>query len=61
MLAGYLVFGVAIAGLLGIGRLMNTDWREVFERFQDRMQGGPPAPPSHAAPRAKTTVSRDEY
>ncbi|TSA31690.1 MAG: exosortase/archaeosortase family protein [Verrucomicrobiaceae bacterium] len=42
MMAGYLVFGVALAGMLGVGWLLNADfssWRERFTRM-------PPAPPS---------------
>jgi exosortase len=44
MLAGYLVFGVAIAGLLGIGTLLNTDWRKVYERFRSSWNSPPPPP-----------------
>lgn len=44
MLAGYLVFGVAIAGLLGIGTLLNTDWRKVYERLRDYWDAPPPPP-----------------
>jgi len=45
MMAGYLVFGVALAGMLGVGWLLNVDfasWRERLTRM------APPPPPSSA-------------
>lgn len=60
MLAGYLVFGVAIAGLLGIGRLLNTDWHNVLSRFRGSLKG-PPSPPPTATLIAKSNRVHDEY
>lgn len=62
MLAGYLVFGVAIAGLLGIGRLLNSDWRSLADRFRNALkpQAGPPRPPM-PPPGAKPSRVHDEY
>jgi exosortase len=44
MMAGFLVFGVALAGLIGVGWLLNADWPELFARLRETLQ-------SHSAPR----------
>ncbi len=62
MMSGFLVFGVAIAGLLGIGHLLNMDWRAVSARFQSAVKD--PAvrrPPSVPPPGAKSSRVHDEY
>jgi len=57
MLAGYLVFAVALAGMLGIGWVINADWKAILSRVS--------RPP--ADPRAPTTQPgmkprhQDEY
>jgi exosortase len=61
MLAGYLVFGVAIAGLLGIGRLLNTDWQNVLDRFRGSMKGPPSPPRPTATSMASSNRVHDEY
>lgn len=65
MLAGYLVFGVAIAGLLGIGTLLNTDWRKVYERLREYWDTppAPPRPPNVGGQSSKSTHAHahDEY
>lgn len=61
MLAGFLVFGVAIAGLLGIGQLLNTDWHHVMDRFRTAAKSPPHRPPSVPPPGAKPTRVHDEY
>jgi exosortase len=55
MLAGYLVFAVALAGMLGVGWLLNADWPGLLRRLNP-----PPAP---RPPSAKGTKARhqDEY
>lgn len=61
MLAGYLVFGVALAGLIGIGKLLNTDWPAFFNRVLHALKTSaerrPPKPPSGAKP----SYTHDEY
>jgi exosortase len=62
MLAGYLVFGVAIAGLMGISRLINTDWQTVLTHLPKVWQSQPTPKPAAATP-GRTPASRsvDEY
>jgi exosortase len=57
MLAGYLVFAVALAGMLGVGWLLNADWRAILSRVNR------PAP-AHRPPEnhpAKPSRHQDEY
>jgi exosortase len=59
MLAGFLVFGVAIMGLIGIGRLLNMDWPAALDqgrRFFHSQQSSAPIPPS-----SKSRRVHDEY
>lgn len=61
MLAGFLVFGVAIAGLLGIGQLLNTDWHHLMDRFHAAAKTPTIRPPSVPPPGAKPSRVHDEY
>jgi len=59
MMAGYLVFGVALAGMLGVGWLLNADWRGMYGRLQPLLQQAPRPVPS--APNVKKPRRQDEY
>lgn len=63
MLAGYLVFGVAISALLGIARLLDTDWPQTVKNLRAALASAavrrPPAPASATASKAQSTP--DEY
>lgn len=58
MMAGYVVFAVALAGMLGIGWLINADFSSLRGRF-DR----PPPPPAipSASPDGPRKRRQDEY
>jgi exosortase len=60
MLAGYLVFIVALAGLIGIGKLLNADWSRVSTNFRTFFESKPLHPPSRSVA-DKPTHSYDEY
>ncbi len=59
MLAGYLVFGVALGGMLGIGWLLNADLRAIFEKIRNSAQ--PPPPPAVTVPGGLPARRQDEY
>jgi hypothetical protein len=59
MMAGYLVFGVALAGMLGVGWVLNADWRGMYRRLRPLLEQAPRPAPS--APNAKKTRRQDEY
>lgn len=61
MLAGFLVFGVALAGLLGIGTLLNTDWPSVLARFRRDLRTRSIPPPSVPPPGARKKHHHEEY
>lgn len=56
MLAGYLVFAVALAGMLGIAWLLNADWPGLLRRFN--RPAGPSAP---VCQQGKSPRPQDEY
>lgn len=60
MLAGYLVFIVALAGLIGIGKLLNTDWHRVFSHLKTLTKSSSHQNPVRTASH-KSTDSHDEY
>lgn len=60
MLAGYLVFIVALAGLIGIGKLLNADWPRVFSHWKTLTQSTPRPNPTRTTP-DKSSHSHDEY
>ncbi|MFZ4387861.1 MAG: exosortase/archaeosortase family protein, partial [Chthoniobacterales bacterium] len=51
MTAGYLVFIVALCGMMGIGSLLNRDWKSIFGRWIGSS--------SHSPPRSLKGESRD--
>lgn len=51
MFAGYLVFGVALSGMVGVGSLLNANWRALWQRL--RM----PPPPSQDPPSPRSPHS----
>lgn len=57
MLAGYLVFIVALGGLLGVGSLLNLDWPSVISRIRSSMKPSGPA----GAPATQPPGAHDEY
>jgi len=57
MLAGYLVFAVALVGMLGVGWLLDADLRQVFGRWHPRGPTGGSSAPTRGAPRRHI----DEY
>lgn len=59
MLAGYAVFAVALAGMLGVGRLINLDFAALAERY-NRPAPPPPAQPSDT-PGTPRKHRMDEY
>lgn len=64
MAAGFLVFAVALVGLLGIGRALNTDWIEVWMRVRTQLHHPPPPPPppgSGTASRPRNGKLQEEY
>jgi eight transmembrane protein EpsH (proposed exosortase) len=65
MLAGFLVFGVAIMGLIGIGRLLNMDWPQALAKCRSFLRSQTVPPPPRPAPAAHTTSKtrrvQDEY
>ena len=59
MLAGYLVFVVALAGMLGVGRILDTDWSRVRRRLLQPSAPAAPKPrPANPGPRPRPY---DEY
>ena len=59
MMAGYVVFAVALGGMLGIGWLINADFSSFVGRF-NRPPPPPPARPSET-PQAPRKRHQDEY
>ena len=59
MMAGYVVFAVALGGMLGIGWLINAD----FSSFVGRFNRPPPPPPARApeTPEEHRKRHQDEY
>ena len=57
MLAGYLVFVVALGGMLGVSQLLNTDWSKLRSRFNRP----PSARPPRAASQPRPARQQDEY
>ena len=47
MLSGYVVFAVAILGMVGVSKILNLDWSGLRERFN---RPPPPGPRSQASP-----------
>lgn len=46
MMAGYLVYGFALLGIMGVGKLVNLNWPEVIDRLREmRQNSNRPAPP----------------
>lgn len=62
MLAGYLVFIVALGGLLGIGKLLTMDWPHLLNRWKSALKtpAAPPRPRT-APPGAPSSHVHDEY
>lgn len=61
MVAGYLVFIVALGGMLGVGWLLNKDWADLVDRIRARNLPPPPgASSSSSDPDAKPRI-QDEY
>jgi len=59
MLAGYLVFAVALCGMLGVASLLNADWPLIIGRFRKNLERTPVAP---VGPTTKSAKPRqDEY
>jgi exosortase/archaeosortase family protein len=58
MMAGYVVFAVALAGMLGVGWLINADLSSLRDRFKH--QPPPPAQPSET-PTGPRKRRQDEY
>ncbi|MFA7343563.1 MAG: exosortase/archaeosortase family protein [Terrimicrobiaceae bacterium] len=58
MMAGYVVFAVALAGMLGVGWLINADLTTLKERFH--RTPSPPTPPS-GTPTGPRKRHQDEY
>lgn len=61
MLAGFFVFGVALAALMGISGLLDTDWKKLFHRVKGEINSRPPRPPRTPPPGAKPVRVHDEY
>ncbi len=57
MMAGYVVFGVALAGMLGVGWLINADFSSLKDRLQKPQPPVNPSVPS-SSPRKR---HQDEY
>lgn len=58
MLAGYIVFAVALLGMLGVGWLLNTDWHSACARFRKQLPIS--AVPSEI-PKKQGKRHQDEY
>lgn len=60
MLSGFLVFIVALTGLIGIGKLLNADWPRVFSNLKTLTKSSSRPGPAQAASN-KSPNSHDEY
>lgn len=58
MVAGFLVFIVALAGMVGVGWCLDYDWSAFFSRFRTHRL---PPPPGAPAPSKTKTGFQDEY
>lgn len=61
MLAGYLVFAVALAGLLGIGWLLNADWRGMVTNLKKQMPEKHPKNTQRGTRGVLPSAHQDEY
>jgi exosortase len=59
MMAGYVVFAVALGGMLGIGWLLNLDYYALRDRLAHRQQ--PAAKPAGSADTPRPKRHQDEY
>lgn len=44
MLSGYMVFAVALGGMIGVSKILNIDWIGLFRRIQGNWSSGPSVP-----------------
>lgn len=58
--AGFAIFAVALGGLLGIGRLLNLDWKTKIAKARSSFKEPPPPPPG-AIPAPPRAAYQDEY
>ncbi len=56
MVAGYLVFIVALAGMLGIGWCLNYDWDGLLQKFRHRHLLHRPGPVRRPNPRRNAVL-----
>lgn len=61
MLAGYLVFGVALGGMLGVSRLINTDFSALIHKFARPSPTGFPAGQEPQTSEGPHKRRQDEY
>lgn len=60
MLAGYLVFAVALAGMLGAAWALNADWKQIFGKTRAGVRRATTASPASAG-KTRQQKSQDEY
>ncbi len=61
MMAGYVVFAVALGGMLGVGRLINTDFSSLIHQFTLPSPPAPPADQGSQTPEGPRKRRQDEY
>lgn len=59
LIAGYVVFVVALGGLLGISWLLNADWRSIFQQL--KQIDHPKVPPPGASGQKANQPAQDDY
>lgn len=62
MMAGFLVYGFALLGLMGIGNLLNKDWPKLFAKLQEfKRRASVPPPPRPQPPPGQRPAVGDLY
>ncbi len=61
MVAGYLVFVVALGGMLGVNWLLNRDWVGLVEKVRSKNLPPPPGSPGHQSESSTKPRIEDEY